>query len=245
MKRMLIIGGTSAIASETAIHFVKDGWDLYLADLKLSRLQEVKNHIQSLTGVGVMVGEFLISDITEQKRMIAEVINALGGFDAALVAYGTLPEQKGIENNPELVNEQLFINFSSICNLMTIIARVFEKQGFGSLGVISSVAGDRGRQSNYIYGAAKGGLSIFLQGLRNRFGKTNIKIITIKPGFVNTPMTDNMPKNALYSSPEKVGAEIKRAFDKNIDILYVPGFWRMIMFIIKHIPETIFKRLSL
>ena len=111
--------------------------------------------------------------------------------------------------------------------------------------MISSVAGDRGRASNYIYGTAKGAVSIFLQGLRNRLSSSNVNVLTIKPGFVDTPMTSHLPKNFLYAKPELVGEQIYDAISKQKDIVYIPKFWRLIMFMIKHIPEFIFKKLSI
>ena len=245
MKKLLIVGGTSAIASESALAFANQGNMLYLADLNYERLQVVKNHIESLTDSKVHIGQYSLTDINDQQKLFDCAKNEMNGLDSILIAYGTLPEQKTIENDATEVTKQLFINFTSICSLLTIAAEYFEKQEKGTIAVISSVAGDRGRQSNYIYGAAKGGLSIFMQGLRNRFGKKNINVITIKPGFVDTPMTANMPKNPLYSSASKVGKSIISSMQKGRDIAYVPGFWRYIMLIIKLIPEKIFKKLSL
>jgi len=118
-------------------------------------------------------------------------------------------------------------------------------QGKGSLAVISSVAGDRGRQSNYVYGAAKGMVSLFLQGLRNRLSKKNVQVLTIKPGFVDTPMTAAFTKGALWAKPEAVARGIVKAVDKRRDEVYLPGFWRLIMLLIRHIPESLFKKLSL
>ena len=129
--------------------------------------------------------------------------------------------------------------------MLTLLANQCETQQHGCLAVISSVAGERGRQSNYIYGAAKGGLNLFLQGLRNRLTQAGVTVITIKPGFVDTPMTTAFPKNALFASAETVGAGVYRAIMKKKDIAYVPSFWRWIMLIIRLIPERVFKRLAL
>ncbi len=111
--------------------------------------------------------------------------------------------------------------------------------------MIGSVAGDRGRQSNYVYGTAKGALALFLQGMRNRLSKRGVQVLTIKPGFVDTPMTASFPKGPLWATPDKVAEDIEKAIDKRRDVLYTPGFWRLIMLIIKSVPEAIFKRLSL
>jgi decaprenylphospho-beta-D-erythro-pentofuranosid-2-ulose 2-reductase len=115
----------------------------------------------------------------------------------------------------------------------------------GTIAVISSVAGDRGRKSNYVYGSAKGGLTIFLQGLRNALSGSGVHVLTIKPGFVDTPMTNDFTKGLLWAKPEKVAKDIKRAIDKKKNIIYTPWFWRWIMLIIRLIPESVFKKMNL
>lgn len=140
---------------------------------------------------------------------------------------------------------ELQTNFTTVVSLLTLLANLFERQGRGSIAVISSVAGDRGRQSNYVYGAAKGALTIYLQGLRNRLAKANVHVLTIKPGFVDTPMTRDFKKGLLWVGPDVIARGIVKAIDKRKDVAYLPFFWRYIMFIIKIIPERIFKRLSL
>jgi short-subunit dehydrogenase len=129
--------------------------------------------------------------------------------------------------------------------MLTPIADFFEKQKHGVITVISSVAGDRGRQSNYIYGSAKAGLSVYLDGLRNRLYSAGVAVVTIKPGFVDTPMTAHLKKGFLFASPEKVARDILRAIEKRKCVVYTPWFWRWIMFVIKSIPETIFRKLKL
>ncbi len=246
MKKVLIIGGTSAIARATALNFAKNGADLYLADINLSRLEEVHKDLRALSGgANISIGEFPLADVNIHKDLFDAVLKELGEIDAILIAHGTLPAQEEIQNDNLAVTEQININFTSVVSLATVAAAYFEQKGKGCIAAISSVAGDRGRQSNYVYGAAKGGISLFLQGMRNRLAKKDIAVVAIKPGFVDTPMTANMPKNPLYSSPEKVGKAIFEAMNSGKDIVYVPGFWRMIMTVIKILPESIFKKLSL
>ena len=136
-------------------------------------------------------------------------------------------------------------NALSVISLLTLLANHFEQQRHGCIAVISSVAGDRGRQSNYVYGTAKGALSIFLQGLRNRLHKSGVQVLTVKPGFVDTPMTASLPKGPLWATPEKVAEDIDKAIENKRNVLYTPSFWFLIMAIIKSVPESIFKRLSL
>jgi short-subunit dehydrogenase len=118
-------------------------------------------------------------------------------------------------------------------------------QGHGAIAVIGSVAGDRGRASNYVYGTAKAGLAAFTQGLRQRLSKSNVQVLLIKPGFVDTPMTQEFKKGFLWASPDQVAKDICRAVEKRKNVLYTPWFWALIMLIIQHIPESIFKRLKL
>lgn len=245
MKKVLIVGGTSAIASATALNFAKNGADLFLADINESRLNEVKTHITALTQAKVNIGEYALADVHCHKKLFDRAFEAMGEIDAVLIAHGTLPEQEKIQNSSEEVVNQLNINFISVVSLATIAAEYFEKKSSGCIAVISSVAGDRGRKSNYIYGSAKGGVSIFFQGLRNRLSTKNINVLTIKPGFVDTPMTAHLPKNPLYASAEAVGKAIWDAMKNGRDVVYVPWFWRWIMLFIKMLPESIFKKLSL
>jgi decaprenylphospho-beta-D-erythro-pentofuranosid-2-ulose 2-reductase len=136
-------------------------------------------------------------------------------------------------------------NGTSTIALMTVAANRFEAQRHGALAVISSVAGDRGRQSNYLYGSAKAAVSAFASGLRQRLAKVGVAVVTIKPGFVDTPMTKDFPKGPLWAKPEAVARGIMRAIDRRRNVVYLPWFWCLIMLIIRHIPESVFKRIKL
>ncbi len=136
-------------------------------------------------------------------------------------------------------------NFTGAVSILGICANYFEPLKRGFIIGISSVAGDRGRQSNYVYGAAKGALSIYLQGLRNRLFPSGVRVVTIKPGFVDTAMTFGLPGLFLVASPQHIGKQIVRTLSKSTDVVYLPGFWRFIMLIIKHVPEVIFKRMKM
>ena len=169
----------------------------------------------------------------------------LGEVDVVLIAYGTLPDQRACEQNVAAALEAFEINALSTIGLLTHLANRFEQQEHGTIAVISSVAGDRGRQSNYVYGAAKGAVTIFLQGLRNRLHRAGVSVLTIKPGFVDTPMTAHLSKNALWSRPQAVAQAVHRAIRTHRNVVYVPGFWRLILLVIRSIPERVFKRLKL
>jgi short-subunit dehydrogenase len=171
---------------------------------------------------------------------------ALGQVDIALIAHGTLPDQKACEQDAQLAIQEFTNNGLSVIALLTELANRMEAQKSGCIAVISSVAGDRGRPSNYLYGAAKGAVTGFCSGLRARLFKSGVHVLTIKPGFVDTPMTQGLalPK-LLLVTPDKVAQDIVRAVEKRRDTLYTPWFWRLIMLIIIHIPGALFKRLGL
>jgi short-subunit dehydrogenase len=169
----------------------------------------------------------------------------LGGIDIVLIAHGSLPDQKACEQDTQKTLEAINTNAISTISLLTYLANHFERQGRGTIAVISSVAGDRGRQSNYVYGTAKAAVTVFLQGLRNRLYKSGVQVLTIKPGFVDTPMTAAFKKGLLWASPEEIAKAIYIAIATTKDIIYAPWYWRWILLIIRHIPEILFKRLSL
>ena len=182
----------------------------------------------------------------QHQAVLDKAIDFLGRIDMVLLAHGTLPDQTACENSVSETLEALNTNALSAISFITLISHTFEQQGYGTIAAISSVAGDRGRQSNYVYGAAKGCLSLYLQGLRNRFGKTAIRVVTIKPGLVISPMTESFEKGGLWADAQRVGEDIGRVMlEGRQDIVYLPGFWRWIMLVIGLIPERLFKRLSI
>jgi short-subunit dehydrogenase len=177
--------------------------------------------------------------------VIESAVAALGGIDVALIAHGTLPNQDFCQEDVEQTLEALHINFMATIALLTILANELESQRQGCIAVITSVAGDRGRQTNYVYGAAKGGVQIFLQGLRGRLFRSNVAVVTIKPGFVDTPMTAGVRKNLLFANADSVGRGIHRAIAGRKDVVYLPWFWRPVMAVLNSLPEKVFKRLHL
>jgi short-subunit dehydrogenase len=178
--------------------------------------------------------------------MLVRAEQALGALDTVLIAHGTLSNQQACEASVELTLQEISTNGLSAIALLTRIAPRFESRRSGTIAVISSVAGDRGRQSNYVYGSAKALLSAFLSGLRQRLYKSGVAVITIKPGFVDTPMTAALPKGGpLWAKPEQVAAGIVKAIDRSATVVYLPWFWALIMMIIRAVPETIFRRVKL
>jgi short-subunit dehydrogenase len=245
MKRVLIIGATSAIAEAAARQWATQGAVLFLVGRKTERLQAIAADLQ-VRGAKLAVTHIMeATDLAAHEPMLVAAEEALGGIDIALIAHGTLPDQKACEASVELTLQEINTNGLSVIALATRVANRMEAQGSGSIAVISSVAGDRGRQSNYVYGAAKGLVTRFLQGLRNRLAKKGVQVLTIKPGFVDTPMTAAFKKGALWAQPDDVARGILAAIENGKNEVYLPGFWWLIMAIIRHIPEPIFKKLSL
>ena len=191
--------------------------------------------------------ELDVLNYDRHQPLIHEAIAVLGGVDVALIAHGTLPDQEACEGSFELTREALDVNAISTISLLTHLANYFEERKGGTIAVISSVAGDRGRQSNYVYGTAKGAVTIFLQGLRNRLYGSGVNVVTIKPGLVDTVMTAGVEfkRGALWATPDRVARYIVRAIEKKTDVAYAPWFWRSIMLVIRALPERIFKRLKL
>lgn len=245
MRRVLILGASSAIAEHTARLFASRGDRLLLVARNAQRLKTISDdlRVRGAEDCDYRVAE--LADHSQHAELLREANAQLGGLDIVLIAYGTLGDQKACEADFDLALSELQNNCLSVLSLLTLLANQLQQQGHGCLAVISSVAGDRGRQSNYIYGTAKGALSIFLQGLRNRLYKSGVQVLTIKPGFVDTPMTKDFDKGALWVKPEVIARGIIKAVDKHRDVVYLPFFWRHIMLIIRLIPEIIFKRLSL
>lgn len=245
MLKLLIVGASSAIAHETARSFASDGAELFLVARSEEKLNTLRDDLLAHGAKAVGIYVLDANKIELHKLMFDAAIAALGGLDAVLIAHGTLGNQEQSEANVDITLQELHTNFISVVALLTLFSNYFEEQRRGCIAVISSVAGDRGRGSNYVYGTAKAGVNAFTQGLRNRLYKSGVKVLTVKPGFVDTPMTSNVKKNFLFASPSKVGKAIYNAMKNGDNVLYTPWFWRPIMLIIQHIPEFIFKRMKL
>jgi len=243
MRYVLIVGAKSDIAKALAEEFAKDKYNLYLAGRRIEELEDFKRHLSIKYGIDVVLKELDISDIFRHE----EFYNSLNPKpEVVIIAVGYLPDQKVAERSLEETLKTLYANYIGPVCFLNIVANDFEERRAGSIIGISSVAGDRGRKKNYIYGSAKAGFSEYLSGLRNRLYGKGVHVLTVKPGFVYTKMTQKMklPK-FLSATPEEVAKDIYIAFKKKKDVLYTKRRWRFIMFIIRNIPEFLFKRLDL
>ena len=245
MKSIVIFGATSAIATACARLFAAESASLFLVARSQEKLSVLADDLKARGAAGVHVCVADLDLASEHQSIFNRAIAELGTIDLVLVAYGSLGDQRKAERSYETTESILRTNFFSVVSLLTIVSDHFESKRHGKIAVITSVAGDRGRQSNYIYGTAKGALNVFLEGLRNRLYPAGVQVLTIKPGFVDTPMTAHLPKGPLFASPTTVARDIKWALQWNLNTLYTPWFWFPIMLIIKNIPEVIFKRLKL
>lgn len=240
-----IFGATSAIAEHVARNYARRGARLFLVGRDAAHLAAIVGDLQVRGAAQV---EPFIADLDEPDRydaMLDACRVAVGEPDVAVVAFGVLGDQAVARADCNAARRQLVTNFVSPACLLTVLANRFEARGGGVIAVITSVAGDRGRQSNYVYGAAKGGLSIFLQGLRHRLHARGVAVLDVKPGSVDTPMTARFPKGRLWASPDRVAADICRAIEQRRATLYTPWFWRWIMAVIRRIPAFLFHRLKI
>ena len=243
--RVLILGATSTIATEVARLFAREGSALFLMARSRDKLATLGNDLSVRGATRVESATVDFTEIDQQQSAIEAAFTAFDGFDMVLVSYGTLGDQQESEQSVEITLREWNTNATSIIAALTLVGNLLERQGNGTLAALSSVAGDRGRPSNYVYGSAKAAVSTFLQGMRARLGKAGVNVLTVKPGLVDTPMTAHMKKGLLFASPERVGEDIYQAMLKGRDVVYTPFFWRYVMLVIRMIPEPVFKRLKL
>jgi short-subunit dehydrogenase len=241
---VLILGATSAIASALAREFAAHKFDLFLGGRDGEELNALASDLSLRYGVRAGVLCFDALDTQTHASALRSFLSGAGNaLQGVVVCIGYMGDQAKGQCDWEEARRILETNFTGCVSALNILANHFEPRRAGFICAISSVAGDRGRQSNYLYGAAKAGLSTFLQGLRNRLFHANVKVITVKPGFVDTHMTYGRPGLFLVAPPESVAKGVFRAIVKEKDVVYLPWFWRFIMLIVQAVPEAIFKRL--
>jgi len=247
MEKILIIGATSAIAEACARKFATEEKTLFLYGRDEKRLNEIGKDLSVRGAKKVFVDTFKAEEhLNQANEMIENAISKLNGFDTVVLAHGILPDQKKCEQSFIQTQKTLDINFLSMVTYLTVLGEYFKKQQGGNIVVISSVAGDRARKSNYIYGTSKGALSLFCDGLRSRLYKDNINVLTVKPGFVDTPMTTLIePKGVLWAKPEKIADDILNGVKNKKTIIYSPWFWKWIMLIIRFLPNIVINRINI
>lgn len=242
---VLVIGATSAIAEATARLWAARGDALYLAARREPLLAACADDLRLRGAKAVAFERFDALDRAAHAPMLARATAFLGAIDAVLVAHGSLPDQAACEADTELALHEIEVNGTSVTALALRIANQLEARGAGTLAVITSVAGVRGRASNYIYASAKAQVSALLSGLRQRLARRGVRVVDIRPGYVDTPMTAAFKKGAMWARPERVARDIVRAIDRGTPVLYTPRFWWPIMMVIRHIPEFVFTRIKL
>lgn len=241
---IVIIGASSAIAKATARLYADQNAALFLLGRSESKLKEMAD---DLSVRGARKVQFQVLDLLhhdQHKAAIDTAHQALGSIDIALICHGVLPDQEQVESDFAAARQALDVNGLSVISLLTELSPILQQQGSGVLAVVTSVAGDRGRQPNFVYGAAKAMVSTYLQGLRGKLLPYGVHVVDIRPGLVDSPMTAQFEKGALWSAPELVAGKIVKAIAAKRHTVYAPGYWRLIMTVVCSIPEVIFKRLK-
>jgi len=246
MKTILILGATSAIAIATARLWAKDKSAFILLGRNATKLKAVKNDLIARGASTVEIRPIDCSQTDKLPENFQAIFDEQKEVDTFLMTHGILPDQTECNHKPKELLRQVEINGTSAVIALSIIAEHMEKQGHGNIIAVTSVAGDRGRQSNYAYGATKKLVSTFLEGLAHRFHSSPIQIMDIRPGFVDTPMTQHIDrKGFLWSAPEKIAQKIFTNTGKGSRVVYAPSYWFFIMMVIRLIPNHIFRRTKL
>ncbi len=243
MKNVLILGATSDMAQAIAKKFVAEGWSLTLAALEPELLEPIAGDLQVRSKMDILALEFDALDFSNHRSFYESLETKP---DAVICVFGYMGDQLLARTDLDEIRRTIDIHFTGAASILAVVAEDFEKRGNGSIVGISSVAGDRGRQSNYIYGSAKAGLTAYLSGLRNRLAKSGVHVMTVKPGFCRTKMTESLElPAALTATPEQVAKAVFLGLEKKRNTIYTLWMWRWIMLVIRHIPEFIFKKMGM
>ena len=245
-RRIAVLGATSAIAEQVARRYAMQGAKLFLAGQRPEALAVMARDLEIRGAAAVATHACDLAALEAHEALLAALRAAVGVPDVALFAWGTLTDQARAEADPAYAAAELQRNLVAPAALLLPLAAAMAAERRGLLAVISSVAGDRGRKSNFVYGAAKGGLQRFLEGLRHRLAGQGVHVLDIRPGFVDTPMTAHLAKGGpLWASPETVARDIVRAVERRWAVLYTPWFWRWIMLIVRSLPRAVLHRTGL
>ncbi|SIQ10309.1 Short-chain dehydrogenase [Rhizobium sp. RU35A] len=244
--RLIVLGATSSIAAATARLYAADGATILLVGRDQDRLEQTAADLAIRGAERVETALCDLAAPQDAQRQFSDFSARIGGVDHVLLAYGILGDQADAERNLAAAEDILRVNFNSATAWALAAANLLERQGRGSLVVIGSVAGDRGRRANFIYGAAKAGLAALMEGIAHRFADKGPRAVLIKPGPTVTPMTEGMNRSgALWASPEQVAQIVYRRAFRGGPVAYAPGFWRIIMLVIRNLPSFIFNRMEI
>ncbi len=243
MKNVLILGATSDMAQAVAKKYAAEGWSLTLAARSPEQLEPIAADLKVRTDTPIDTVTFDAQDFASHTSFYESLATRP---DAVICAFGYMGDQAIARTDLDEVRRTIDVNFTGAVSVLNLVAKEFEERGLGAIAGISSVAGDRGRQSNYIYGSAKAGFTTYLAGLRNRLAKSGVHVMTVKPGFCRTKMTENMDlPGVLTAEPEQVAEAVFKGIEKKRNVVYTLWMWRYIMLVIRHIPEFIFKKMGM
>ena len=242
---VLIIGATSAIAEAMARRWAERSANLYLLARNEARASTIADDLTIRGASSVTAAPFDADDIDSHDKLLDQAFTTLSSIDVVVIAHGTLPDQTRCEEDPPVAMAALHTNALATASLVMLVANRLEAQRSGTLAVITSVAGDRGRRSNYVYGSAKAMVSTLLDGLRIRLAASGVQVVDIRPGFVDTPMTTNFDKGMMWATPQAVADRAVKAIDGAQAVVYAPAFWALIMRVVRSIPNPLFRRLPL
>lgn len=243
MDSVLILGASSDVGKALAVKYAQGNYEIYLAGRNSEKLDPLKSDIEIRYNTKVFTFQFDAENYHEHVPFV-EALPALP--DIVICVFGYLGKQDEAQGKWSEAEKIINTNYTGAVSALECFAARYEAQKSGTIVGISSVAGERGRQSNYFYGSSKAAFTAYLSGLRNRLYKSKVHVVTVKPGFIDTKMTAGMDlPGPLTASPEQVSNAIFKAVGKKKNTIYVLGIWRLIMYIIKTIPEPIFKRLKL
>jgi len=244
-EAILVFGATSAIAHAINRLYAGQSATFVLVGRDEEKLIANAKDLRARGAAKVVTLTADFIDLGQHAHLVAAAMAELERLDVVVIAHGMLPAQAGWETDPEQLRVAIDTNFTSVASLANAASRPLAAQRSGSLVVIGSVAGDRGRVANYLYGGAKAGIAVFLQGLRARLRPQGVHVLTVKPGLVDTPMTAGFSKGLLWAAPERVAAATRAAIAHRRDVVYIPWFWRPIMAVIRALPSAILERLKI
>ncbi|MEO8084609.1 MAG: SDR family NAD(P)-dependent oxidoreductase [Ardenticatenales bacterium] len=241
-RGVLIVGATSAIAAEVALRYAATGARLYVTGRDAVKLEALRHALHAAGAAAVLVGRVDVRDASARDALVPAAVAALGGIDVALIAHGVLPDQAACDKDVATTLAAFETNAVSVLALLVPLANHCEARRAGTIGVITSVAGQRGRRENAVYGASKAAVSVYLQGLRSRLHGAGVAVVDIRPGPVRTPLTAHKTGGRWFTDVDRAGALTFAALERRADIAYVPWWWGWLVAAGRLVPEWAFKR---